>query len=148
MCLYESKPVVEVKVGGVTQVTFPGTPIIPYWHKSFMFKLANDSYSLIEFRVVMQRKIGSVYEYGTFTVSTNELQDQQIYTNWIPIKLREAPSSQDFTPRIQVRIQYLHDLKRLVEDQQVETTVNLRRIEELLQACDKTLRLSSSIPMF
>jgi hypothetical protein len=43
------------------------------------------------------------------------------------VKAKEK--TEEFNPRVQVRIQYLHDLKSLVESQKIRTAESLKKIE-------------------
>ncbi|OMJ92952.1 hypothetical protein SteCoe_4170 [Stentor coeruleus] len=112
ICWTQGKPYVTVSLepNGPKYETFESNIYRPYWYKLIQFK-QTIPYVKIVLRVMAKKNYGVDTCLGFYEIKISEINDQMVKEGWFNLE-----SSGNSVPSIRIRVQYIFDEKKLLED--------------------------------
>jgi hypothetical protein len=138
-CLQAARPIVKVTALPVfcwVQTT-PGEQMIPSWNQYFEIETENSAFDNLTFTVLMERRIGGLFEYGKVVIPFEQLRDQEVKSGWFDI---EGPAAApEGKPQLLLKCQFISDLSALLESHRALCEATLAEALKAFSLCKRLL---------
>jgi hypothetical protein len=138
-CLQAARPMVKVTASPVAcwVQTTPGEPMIPTWNQYFEIETKSVAFDNLTFIVLMERRIGGLFEYCKVVIPFEQLRDQEVNSGWFDLEgPAEAPEGK---PQLLLKFQFIRDLPALLESHRQLCDATLAEAYKAFDLCKKLL---------